>query len=85
MESDSDKILEKKNLIERFSVKWDEKSLTCYFEGFQLAEFIRKEYKIIAEAIGTPKTARKQNKTLFKPFILNKYETFFLLEMYHNK
>ena len=80
MESDSCK-----NSVRKFSLRWDDKSLISYFEDFEFAELIRKEYKIIAEAIGTPKTARKQNKTLFKPFILNKYETFYLLEMYYYK
>jgi hypothetical protein len=70
---------------QKFSLKWDNQSLTSHFENYDCAEYIRDKHNIIAEAIGTPKTARKQNKTLSKPFILNKNETFYLLEMYYNK
>lgn len=71
--------------IDKFSLRWDKNSLTSYSNDYKFAEYIRKNYFILAEAIGTPITARKQNKTLIKPFILNKFETFYLIEMYFYK
>ncbi len=73
---------ESENLEKIFSLRWDNNSLTSYSDDYNFVEYIRDKFKIIAEAIGTPKIARKQNKTLIKPFILNKFETFYLLEMY---
>jgi hypothetical protein len=69
-------------LKRKFSLRWDKNSMTSYSNDYKFVEIIRKKFNIIAEAIGTPKTARKQNKTLTNPFILNKFETFFLLEKY---
>jgi hypothetical protein len=76
-------LLENEKLEKKISIYWDNQSLTSYSENYKFTEYIRNKYNIIAEAIGTPKTARKQNKTLTKPFILNKFETFYLLEMYN--
>ena len=64
----------------KFKINWDEEAMTGYFNNNTFAEQLRKDFFIIAEPIGTPKTSRRQNKILTKPFVLSKYEVFYLLE-----
>ena len=64
----------------KHKINWDEKSMTGYFQNYNFAEILRREHNILAEPIGTPKTSRRQNKILTKPFVLSKYEVFYLLE-----
>ncbi len=78
MEPSGNEITEK-----QFCLFWDNQSLSSYTDDYFFTEYIRKKFMIIAEAIGTPKHSRKQNKTLTKPFIINKIETFYLHEMYN--
>jgi hypothetical protein len=63
-------------------VNWDKNNQSAYFNDYSFCENLRKDFKIVVEAIGTPKTSRRQNKILIKPFILNKYEVFYLYEKY---
>jgi len=70
------------NLKVKFDIEWDNKSLCGIINDYQIVENIRKEYKIIAEGIGTLRKNSKQNKLLNKPFLLNKYEVMYLLEKY---
>ncbi len=67
-------------LISKYKVKWDENLQTGYSDDYNFIDYIRNNYKIIAEGIGTPKTSRRQNKILIKPFLLNKFEVTYLLE-----
>jgi hypothetical protein len=67
-------------LITKFKINWDKKSYTGYSDNYKFIEYIRSFHKIIAEGIGTPKSSRRQNKILLKPFLLNKFEITYLLE-----
>ena len=64
----------------KVTIKWDAISNTGYIYDLLFVESLRNNYKIIAEPIGTPKTSRRQNKILTKPFVLSKFETFYLHE-----
>ncbi len=67
--------------ITKCNIFWDESSKSSFTDDYLFTEVLRKEHRIIPEAIWTPKTARKQNKTQIKPFVLNKFETAYLYEM----
>jgi hypothetical protein len=69
-------------LKEKHPVKWDTEANTCFTNDYEFVEKIRKEYRIIAEGIGTPKTSRRQNKILISPFCLNQYDSAYLYEKY---
>lgn len=47
---------------------------------YKLVEEIRNKYKIICEPIGTPAISRRQNKLLIGPYMINKYDLFYLYE-----
>jgi hypothetical protein len=70
------------NLKVKFDVEWDKMGLCGIINDYQIVEKLRKEYKILAEGIGTLQKNSKQNKLLTKPFLLNKYEVMYLLEKY---
>jgi tRNA splicing endonuclease len=64
----------------KIQIYWDNKSLNSFTDDYQVVEILRNDYKVIAEAIGTPRTARRQNKLLTQPFLLNRYDSFYLYE-----
>jgi hypothetical protein len=66
--------------FKKYILNWDNKSLVAYTDDFNFVEFVRINYKIVAEGTGTPRMSRRQNKILTKPFVLNKYEAFYLYE-----
>lgn len=74
MESASEIIEENRNFI----IQVDKNTLEGVTDNYILVEYIRNNHKIIAEPIGTPKTARRQNKILTKPFLLTKFEVMYL-------
>lgn len=61
-------------------IKWNSKTNIGITENYKLVENIRDKYKIICEPIGTPMTSRRQNKLLIGPYIINKYDMFYLYE-----
>ena len=61
-------------------IKWNSKNKFGIINDYKMVEEIRSKYKIICEPIGTPAISRKQNKLLIGPYILNKYDLFFLYE-----
>ena len=61
-------------------IKWNSKNKFGIINDYKMVEEIRTKYKIICEPIGTPAISRKQNKLLIGPYILNKYDLFFLYE-----
>lgn len=67
-------------LVSKFKINWDQKCNTGYSDDYKFIDYIRIFHKIIAEGIGTPKSSRRQNKILLKPFLLNKFEIAYLLE-----
>lgn len=67
-------------IVRKSALKWDDMNHMSYFNDLSFVENIRQNYKIVAEPIGTPKTSRRQNKILTKPFVLDKFETFYLYE-----
>ena len=64
----------------KIKIKWDEISLTGYTSNYKLTELLRKKYKIVAEGPGTLRTSRRQNKIKSEPFVLSKFEVFYLFE-----
>jgi hypothetical protein len=70
------------DLNEKYKFQWDNVTLNSYTSDYEIVENIRKKFKIIAEGIGTPKTSRRQNKILTKPFIFSKFETVYLYDKY---
>ena len=68
----------------KYDVEWDKESKFGIINDYEIVDLFRKEYKIIAEGIGTLKKNSKQNKLLTKPFIINKYEVMYLNEKYEN-
>ncbi len=69
-------------LTAKYKINWDIKSQSGYSNDYEFVDYIRNSFRIVAEGIGTPKTSRRQNKILLKPFILNKYEVFYLYHKY---
>ena len=61
-------------------IKWNKKSKMGIINNYKLVEDLRNNYKIICEAIGTPAISRRQNKLLIGPYMVNKYDLFFLYE-----
>ena len=61
-------------------IKWNSKNKMGLINDYKLVEEMRNKYKIICEPIGTPAISSKQNKLLIGPYILNKYDLFFLYE-----
>ena len=47
---------------------------------YKLVEDMRKKYKVICEPIGTPTISKRQNKLLIGPYMINKYDMFYLYE-----
>ena len=61
-------------------IKWNSKNKMGIINDYKLVEEFRNKYKVICEPIGTPAISRKQNKLLIGPYMLNKYDLFFLYE-----
>ena len=61
-------------------IKWNSKNKMGIINDYKIVEEMRKKYKIICEPIGTPAISSKQNKLLIGPYMLNKYDLFFLYE-----
>ena len=68
----------KENSTEELS--WDNECNISYTSNYDFIEEIRNKFKIIAEPLGTPRSARKQNKVLIAPFLINKYDSLYLYE-----
>ena len=69
--------------LEVIKIKWNSKNKMGIINDYKIVEEIRKKYKIICEPIGTPAISRRQNKLLIGPYILNKYDSFYLYENKH--
>jgi hypothetical protein len=63
-------------------VFWDNDNESGYFYDISCIIILRQNFKIVVEAIGTPKTSRRQNKIMVQPFLLNKFELVYLYEKY---
>ena len=61
-------------------IKWNSKNKMGIINDYKIVEEMRKKYKIICEPIATPAISSKQNKLLIGPYMLNKYDLFFLYE-----
>ena len=61
-------------------IKWNSKIKMGIIKDYKLVEEMRNNHKIICEPIGTPAISRRQNKLLIGPYMLNKYDLFFLYE-----
>ena len=61
-------------------IKWNSKSKMGIIHDYKLVEQMREKNKIICEPIGTPTISRSQNHLLIGPYMLNKYDLFFLYE-----
>ena len=61
-------------------IKWNSKNKMGIINDYKIVEEMRKKYKIICEPMGTPAISSKQNKLLIGPYMLNKYDLFFLYE-----
>ena len=64
-------------------IKWNSKNKMGIINDYTLVEEMREKYKIVCEPIGTPAISKKQNKLLIGPYMLNKYDLFFLYENKH--
>ena len=69
--------------LEMIEIKWNSKIKMGIVKDYNIVEQIRDNYKIVCEPIGTPAISRKQNKLLIGPYMLNKYDLFFLYENKH--
>ena len=61
-------------------IKWNIKIKMGIINDYKLVEEIRNKYKIICDPIGTPAISRRQNKLLIGPYMINKYDLFYLYE-----
>ena len=61
-------------------IKWNSKNKMGIINDYALVEEMREKYKIVCEPIGTPAISKKQNKLLIGPYMLNKYDLFYLYE-----
>ena len=61
-------------------IKWNSKIRMGIINDYKQVEEIRDKYKIICQPIGTPAISRRQNKLLIGPYIINKYDLFYLYE-----
>lgn len=61
-------------------IKWNSKNKMGIINDYKIVEDMRKKYKIICEPIGTPAISSKQNKLLIGPYMINKYDLFYLYE-----
>ena len=69
--------------LEMIEIKWNSKIKMGIVKDYNIVEQMRDNYKIVCEPIGTPAISRKQNKLLIGPYMLNKYDLFFLYENKH--
>jgi tRNA-intron lyase len=61
-------------------IKWNSKNKMGIINDYGLVEEMREKYKIVCEPIGTPAISKKQNKLLIGPYMINKYDLFYLYE-----
>ena len=61
-------------------IKWNSKNKMGIINDYALVEEMREKYKIVCEPIGTPAISKKQNKLLIGPYMINKYDLFYLYE-----
>lgn len=61
-------------------IKWNIKIKMGIVNDYKLVEKIRNNYKVICEPIGTPTISRRQNKLLVGPYMIHKYDLFYLYE-----
>ena len=61
-------------------IKWNSKCKMGIINDYKLVEQMREKYKIICEAIGSPAISKHQNHLLIGPYMLHKYDLFFLYE-----
>ena len=61
-------------------IKWNSKIKMGIINDYKLVEQLRENYKIICEPIGSPTISKHQNYLLIGPYMLNKYDLFFLYE-----
>ena len=64
-------------------IKWNSKIKMGIINDYKLVEDMRKKHKIICESIGTPTISKRQNKLLIGPYMINKYDMFYLYENKH--
>ena len=69
--------------LEMIEIKWNSKIKMGIVNDYNIVEQMRDNYKIVCEPIGTPAISRKQNKLLIGPYMINKYDLFFLYENKH--
>ena len=63
---------------EFITVDWSPKNEVAFFNSHSLLKTLRDTYFILADPVGTPTISRKQNKILSHPFVLSKYDAFYL-------
>ena len=68
------------SLFTLIKIKWNSKIKMGIISDYKLVEEIRNNYKIVCEPIGTPAISKMQNKLLIGPYMINKYDLFFLYE-----
>ena len=68
------------SIFDLIKIKWNRKIKMGIINDYKLVEKIRNNYKIICQPIGTPAISRRQNKLLVGPYIINKYDLFYLYE-----
>lgn len=61
-------------------IKWNSKNKMGIINDYALVEEMREKYKIVCEPMGTPAISKKQNKLLIGPYMINKYDLFYLYE-----
>ena len=64
----------------KIKVKWNSNNLYSSFDSLSDNNILRKKYRILAEPSRSSYIVNKQNKQLVPPFLLTKYDTFFLFE-----
>ena len=69
--------------LEMIEIKWNNKIKMGIVKDYNIVEQMRDNYNIVCEPIGTPAISRKQNKLLIGPYMLNKYDLFYLYENKH--
>ena len=61
-------------------IKWNSKVKMGIINDYKLVEQMREKYKIICDPIGSPAISKHQNHLLIGPYMLHKYDLFFLYE-----
>lgn len=61
-----------------YNINWNNNDEIGILNSYEKVKKLRENEKIIAKPIGTSITSRRQNKVLINPFILSKYDLFYL-------